>query len=327
MFTKTRLKIGLLVIGVAIAVAVPVVASAQSDDPEAPKAAEVACDWESSAEEIAEIQAETDELAAFLDEQGIAYEIVEDECGLSWVEWDWDDPAAEEAIDEFFGEFDDWGFGFIEEIDPEQALADIAGLLEGLAAHLDAAGVEHQVRNLPVVTWDMTDEAANDAVAEYFGQAEIPFLEQLPGILDFGFGEFGPHDGWLEFEFPFDGEFPFGGEFPFDGEWFDFGFDGELPFDLPAELVERLNATADELAAFLDERGIAYDVEEGPNGIRMVIPDLDDPAAEEALGEFYEEHGGFFGFGFGGPHGHFGFDGPGPFGGFFEFFEPEGARA
>ncbi len=159
---------------------------------------------------------------------------------------------------------------------PEQALGDIAALLEGLADHLDDAGIDHEIVELPVVVWDVGDEAANDAVADYLAGAELPFLDDLL-------------DG-----FDLEGGFPFADGFPFEGEWFD--FDGEFPgVGLPEELVADLNAAADELAVFLDERGVGYEVVEGPMGVRMVIPDLSDPAVREALEEFHETHGGFVG--------------------------------
>jgi hypothetical protein len=150
---------------------------------------------------------------------------------------------------------------------------------------------------------DLTDPASREAFEEYLQENGDLFIEEIfPG-----------------------GELPFGEFFPFDDEGFGFGFemlppfgDGEGPLfgELPEELIGDLNARADELAAFLDERGVGYEVEEGPMGIRVVIPDLTDPAAEEALEEFFEQHGGMF---------DFSFEFPGHFGGFFE--EPAGSEA
>lgn len=141
---------------------------------------------------------------------------------------------------------------------------------DGLADHLAEEGFAHDVRRVPVVTWDLSDSAANRAVMEYVGQSDLPAL-----ILGSGTGvDLG---GLLpDVEFPFE---------EFDGEW-------GAPFELPAGMVDELNARADELAEFLDGRGIDYEVGEGPHGIRWVIPDARDPEVREALEDFAAEHGG-----------------------------------
>jgi hypothetical protein len=142
----------------------------------------------------------------------------------------------------------------------EAMVDEYTSLARGLAEHLDEAGITYEVRDVPVVIWDFEDPAATEAVGEYLEGLGLPVM------------------AWLD-EFRVEG--PFGGGFPFDGE----------PV-LPGDVIDEMNARADELAAFLDDRDIGYEVEEGPGGVRFVIPDLSDPDAREALEEFWAEHGG-----------------------------------
>jgi hypothetical protein len=150
--------------------------------------------------------------------------------------------------------------------DLEALLDDYGEFAEGLADQLEDAGFEPELHTIPVVVWDWTDEEANRAALEYLEEAQLPF----PPL-----GE-----GFFEGEFPFDEGSPFDGESPF-GE----GAPG-LEDWLPPEVLDELDASADALAEFLEERGIDFEIEEGPFGVRWVIPDLGDPEAREALEEF-----------------------------------------
>ena len=164
---------------------------------------------------------------------------------------------------------------------------------EGLAEHLDDAGVAYEVREVPVVLWDFEDPSAAEAVRDYLEELDLPMT------------------AWLD-AFSFDG--PFGDGFPFEGDW--------EPM-LPEGVVDELNGRADELAAFLEDRGIDCELEEGPGGVRFVIPDLSDPDVGDALEEYWAEYGGpiseIFDFGWGdasgfhlhGPRWSLEFHGPG----------------
>jgi len=57
-----------------------------------------------SPEEIAAAADENDRIAAAFDAAGIEYERVSDELGWQWIEWDWDDPDTQAAVDEVFTE-------------------------------------------------------------------------------------------------------------------------------------------------------------------------------------------------------------------------------
>jgi hypothetical protein len=149
---------------------------------------------------------------------------------------------------------------FGEPIDLDEAVGAYEEFAAGLAEHLDDAGIDHEVREVPIVLWDPADPSANEAVVEYLEELGIP-VRLLPD----------PERGW-----------------PLDRE----RFEERLREWVPAEVIEEVNAAADELAAFLDERGVGYRVEEGPLGLRWVIPDLGDPAAREALEEYWSQRHG-----------------------------------
>ena len=84
---------------------------------------------------------------------------------------------------------------------------------------------------------------------------------------------------------------------PFDFDKRIFGLEigpigGPLLFGLTDEDVAELNGLSDELAAFFDERGIAY--RRVP--LEVTVIDPDDDAAHAAFKEFLEQHGLGFGF-------------------------------
>jgi hypothetical protein len=107
---------------------------------------------------------------------------------------------------------------------------------DALAAHLERQGIAHTRETdadaIRRVVWDENDEAANDAVDEFWASRH----------------------------------------------------------PLSPEDVAEWNAEEDDLAAFLDERGIAYTRETDAYGIDNVIV-ADDEAAGEAVEEFYAQAG------------------------------------
>lgn len=126
------------------------------------------------------------------------------------------------------------------------------------------------------VAWAETDDEA----PEEEGLLCFEVDELLPRL---------PHRGFrLDRESPFDRFDP--ERLPFDLE--DFDLDG-----LPrlGEIVDRLEAEADELAAYLEEEGIDHEVETGPLGLTWVVWDFTDPEANRAVEEYLEERGGMIG--------------------------------
>ena len=140
------------------------------------------------AEELAEIQAEEDALAAPLDEQGIAYERIEETEGLSWVV-----PAGtqelETAIDAWVRENrpDAPTLADLESCDPEvmaqvEAFIDsvsdeeFAAALDAIAAHLDEQGIAYErIDEGDGIAWIVPVgeaafwEAADDFYTERYG--------------------------------------------------------------------------------------------------------------------------------------------------------------
>jgi hypothetical protein len=158
----------------------------------------------------------------------------------------------------------------------EPDIAEMQAEAQALADFLAERGIDTDVVEVPVVTWDMTDPEANEAVKEFYAERGLPFF-----------------DGEL---FEFDGEFPFD-EFPFDGEGFEFAFGlgaiGQFPpmdmfpgltgtEDLPAEIVEVLNEEAAVIAAALEQAGVEHETTvEG--GVTVVTWDGEDEAARKVV--------------------------------------------
>jgi len=158
-----------------------------------------------------------------------------------------EDGIGDESEAEVFG-----GFGVVGALDADH-VADLNERAAALAAHLDEAGIEHETVTLDVVTWDVTDPAAREAVADFHaehgfwffeqggpGFGEIPFegelSEELEACLEAGEGH-GECFDLLPFEI---GELPFDGEFPFfEGRIEVFG---GVPFEEMEACLEEMEA-------------------------------------------------------------------------------------
>lgn len=127
-------------------------------------------DWRPRAEEIAEISAVEDKLAAHLDSLGIDYQRVEED-GVSFVEVDWEDEAAAEAVDAFYLEHFPFDLAMVDEINAD---------VDEIIAALQEAGIPITVMTegggLKIVEIDSEDEAtierADEILAELFGEFE-----------------------------------------------------------------------------------------------------------------------------------------------------------
>jgi hypothetical protein len=265
----SRWKIALAVGVLALAVAVP--ASAVTDADPAPADSGLGffdpeCMPEIPDEILEELNAEAEELAAFLDEHGIEYTLESGPGGVTWVEWDFADPEAARLVAEFFEDrHGEWIEGEVIEL-PDfefpmplldlgmtpglpvtaEEVDEMSALAGDLAAFLDERGISYEEQQVRVVTVDPEDEEALEAVGEFLaeqgpGWAEMEFLPGFPDGFPFE-GEFLPewlpHDdlewpdeGWLE---EFDLEWP-------EGEWHEHEFDpdecGEGHFPFPGGWV------------------------------------------------------------------------------------------
>jgi hypothetical protein len=233
--TSLRRRLGL--VGAGLAFAVPVVglatygvagADRAQDDPAEEEVVED-CDLGWTPEDIAATNADEDALAAFLDQRGIQYTREPDEDGIRWVVWDESDEAANDAVDAFYAER--------HPLSPED-LADLQAEQDALAAFLDERGI-HYTRDsdadgVDYVVWDENDDAANAATDEFYAEH----------------------------------------------------------YPTPPEQLAELQAEEDALAAFLDERGVRYTREPDVEGIRWVVWDDSDEAANAAVEEFHASRGG-----------------------------------
>ena len=168
--------------------------------------AELEGDWEPSAEEIAEINAETDALIAHLADNGVTIGVeTDDELGIRFPAFDdTTDEATFELVEQFFEDrYNDEDFGdglFVDEVfagedwEPSaEEIAEINAETDALIAHLADNGVTIGVETddelgirFPAFD-DTTDEATFELVEQFF--------EDRYGDEDFGeaiFGDEGP---------------------------------------------------------------------------------------------------------------------------------------
>jgi len=134
-----------------------------------PLPGELGPDDELPQELIDELNAETDALAAHLDAAGVTYTVV-DEDGLRYLDWDFDDEAASDAVDSFY----DGLYGDLD-LDADEMSQELIDELnaetDALAAHLDAAGVVYTIVDeggLRYLDWDYDNEAATEAVEAFY---------------------------------------------------------------------------------------------------------------------------------------------------------------
>ena len=132
-------------------------------------------------EELEHMREENAALTAVLDEAGIAYELMTDEGGWEWVEWDFEDPAAQEAVDAYYAELfgDEWiGEGehcvFHEEewVPTDEDIARSEAEVAEMSAVLEAAGVTFTVveedNGMRWVDFDYDDPTAMEAMDAYW---------------------------------------------------------------------------------------------------------------------------------------------------------------
>jgi len=192
-------------------------------------------------------------LAEHLEQAGIDHEVVTGPMGMIWVEWDFSDPAANQAVEEFIAERG----GLIE---MAAGILPLDGFLDGLPFDLD---------EIP------------------FGFEDMPFdLEGLGGlfldVLPWDHGEalplFPEGPGW-------------GGEFPeemmFDGP---FGR-GTMCVETIDAQAERISADAAGLAEALAAAGIDVTIE--TRQISVPVWDTGDEAANEVVEQYYSGLFGF----------------------------------
>ena len=254
--------------------------------------------YEVPEEELAHIREENAALTAVLDEAGIAYELITDEGGWEWVEWDYEDPAAQEVVDAFYVE------RYPPEPIPEEELERIREENAGLMAALDEAGIAYELitdeGGWEWVEWDYEDPAAQEAVdayyAELFGDEWIgegdecifPEEEWIPTDEDIARAEAEVAEMTAVLEAA-------GVAFTIVDEgngmrWVEFDYDDPAAMEAmdaywmaqSSEWAAEISADLDRLAAAFDAAGIDY-VREGHDECETIIFDTSDPAALAAV--------------------------------------------
>ncbi len=109
-----------------------------------------------TAEELATIQADNDEMAAAFDAAGITYTRISDELGWEWIEWDYNDEATTVKVNEVFAELypvdpNDCGMLYDDAIAPRSE--DAAGKAPALES-VEPAVIEDEVVDGEVVDGD-----------------------------------------------------------------------------------------------------------------------------------------------------------------------------
>jgi len=129
-------------------------------------------DWEPTPEERAWIEAENDVLRAAFDATGIAFTVeLDEEIGVEFVEWNFDDDRANEVTEESLAEF--W-----DTVDAAELQAENDALREAF----DAEGIPYTL--VPdeegggeFVQWGFDDDSANEIAdrvfAELYGDMEL----------------------------------------------------------------------------------------------------------------------------------------------------------
>lgn len=169
---------------------------------------------------------------------------------------------------------------------------------DALAAFLRERGIAHTRETdedgIRWVTWDETDDEAN-AAADQFYAARYPMSPEevaaanehedaLAAFLDErGIAHTRQTDAHGVNHVVWDENDEAAGEALTDF------FTTRYP--TPPEVVAQLTAQEDELAAFLDSRGVHYLRETDPDGVSYVVWDDTDEAANAAVEEFYESQG------------------------------------
>ena len=240
-------------------------------------------------DELAANRAETDALAAAFDAAGVAYTRNSDESGWEWVEWDYEDPAAQAAADQVYGEL------YPPEPIPPEELDRIRAENDGLAAAFDAAGVAYtrtsDESGWEWVEWDYEDATAQQTVEQYFATL-YPVEPCLGGpATDLPAPDDAVVSGPVQTE-PGDPDDavtsgPVEAEPAEPARPVEPGIAVDEP--IPAEELDRIQAENDGLAAALDAAGVAYTRGSDESGWEWIDWDYENPEAQRVVEAYYDE--------------------------------------
>ena len=286
-------------------------------------------------EMVAELNAEADQLGAALSEAGVAFEMVTDEQGVKWPQFDEGDDAAWKVVDDFYAE--QYGTDVVAPEDlPPELVAELNAEADRLGAALSEAGVAFEmVTDEQGVKWPQFDEGddaawkvVDDFYAEQYGSDAVlvdPSGEIAPGVTaeqldacdqlwadDLG-ADWQPtadeidqmkadaadframlDEAGVEYTMVTD---DLGIAWPeFDdsdtaamAKLTEVMMTSVLTEDLSPEDVAWINEDAAGLAAAFDEAGVAYEWQEGDNGVRIPVWDFADESAMQVLDTYMME--------------------------------------
>ena len=107
--------------------------------------------------------ADTDALAAFLQARGIAVTVTTDRHGIRYADWNYDDPAAETAVDDYF-----WLAYPISAEDIAAMNADTEAEVAYLTANGLVASISADDHGIETAVFDESDDAIWTALDDYW---------------------------------------------------------------------------------------------------------------------------------------------------------------
>jgi len=124
-------------------------------------------------EVIDQVNADNEALAQYLRDHGIEVTVTTDRHGMTMVEWDWEDPAAQLAVEDYY-----WNLYPMPQEVIDQINADAEALAEFLRAKGFDATVTFDRHGVATTEFDWEDPAVQEALAEYWSEFAVP----MPGL-------------------------------------------------------------------------------------------------------------------------------------------------
>ncbi len=218
------------------------------------------------AELVAELNAEADQLGAALTEAGVAFEMVTDDQGVRWPQFDEGDEAAWKVVDDFYSGLE--GGGVI-----------VVGPEGGAGSDITADQLEacDQIwADGPGADWAPTAEEIDQMRAD---AADFRAMLDQAGV-DYTLVTDDLGIAWPEFD---------ESDTAAMAKVTELMMTSVLTEDLTPEDVAWINEDAVGLATALDEAGVTYEWREGDNGVRIPVWDFSDEAALQVLDDYMME--------------------------------------
>jgi uncharacterized small protein (DUF1192 family) len=235
-------------------------------------------------EEIDRIRAENDAIAAALDAAGIAYTRNGDETGIEWLEYDYEDQAALDAVNRVYAEL------YPPQPLPQEEIDRIRAENDGLAAAFDAAGIAYtrvgDETGFEWLEWDYDDAAAQQVATDYYAVLYPPI--DCPGVEPCLVAADDAASDQVVVE-----EAALRDDVAVEPGLIDPICGGGEPYVPTAEELAANLAETDGLAAAFDAAGVAYTrTTDEINGFQYLEFDYEDPIAQQVSTDFYNQRYG-----------------------------------